>query len=75
KQKVKFEKFQVSKRWKANGAVTAIERKVQCFADPAEWNSSLLKKIIEGSFLMIHGACASGKSSCVFRTMEQLNEK
>ncbi|CAJ0824488.1 14313_t:CDS:10 [Entrophospora sp. SA101] len=67
--------IEVSKRWKANGAVTAIERKVQCFADPAEWNSSLLKKIIEGSFLMIHGACASGKSSCVFRTMEQLNEK
>ncbi|CAG8639780.1 5039_t:CDS:2 [Funneliformis caledonium] len=66
---------QISKRWKANSAVTAIERKMQYFADPAEWNSSLLKKIIEGSFLMIHGVRTSGKSSCIFRTIKQLNEK
>ncbi|KAF9172172.1 hypothetical protein BGX20_006216 [Mortierella sp. AD010] len=62
------------KKWSVNSTILPRERSSVYFVDPAEIekNRELLENIHDGKFVLMHGARASGKSTRVWRVMEQL---
>ncbi|CAI2200524.1 7512_t:CDS:2, partial [Funneliformis geosporum] len=61
------------RKWDTNGAIRKVQRDFVYFVDPL--SVPLLNKIRNGEFVALHGARASGKSTRVFRVMEQLEEE
>lgn len=62
------------KRFTVNGAITSLTSPGYYFVDPAEENRRiLLPGIYNGAFLMLYGPRGSGKSTRVYRAIEQLS--
>ena len=64
-----------TKKWDTNGAIRKVQRASVYFVDPLALSDSLLNNIREGEFMALHGARATGKTTRVFRVMEQLEEE
>ena len=64
-----------TRKWNTNGAIRRIQRNAAYFVDPLVLSGPLLNKIRDGEFVALHGARASGKTTRVFRVMEQLEEE
>ncbi|RUS14156.1 hypothetical protein BC937DRAFT_94264 [Endogone sp. FLAS-F59071] len=64
------------KKWSVNSTILPRERPNFYFVDPADQqkNVALLNNIVEGKYVLMHGARASGKSTRTWRVMEQLQE-
>ncbi|CAG8719616.1 9956_t:CDS:2, partial [Funneliformis mosseae] len=61
--------------WTTSGVISPDQRTKFYYADPAETNIELVNKILEGEFVALHGPRASGKSTRIYRTMQQLTER
>ncbi|RIA91896.1 hypothetical protein C1645_875149 [Glomus cerebriforme] len=75
KRKATEEEKQNKRKWDTNGAIRKVQRDATYFVDPLSSSGPLLNKIRNGEFVALHGARASGKSTRVFRVMEQLEEE
>ncbi|PKC67992.1 hypothetical protein RhiirA1_457766 [Rhizophagus irregularis] len=64
--------FHGSRRKEAN---RIVQRAGVYFVDPLELSEPLLNNIRKGEFMALHGARATGKTTRVFRVMEQLEEE
>ncbi|RUS16242.1 hypothetical protein BC937DRAFT_91453 [Endogone sp. FLAS-F59071] len=64
------------KKWSVNSTILPRERPNFYFVDPADQkkNVDLLNNIVEGKYVLMHGARASGKSTRTWRVMEQLQQ-
>ncbi|RUS30826.1 hypothetical protein BC938DRAFT_478913, partial [Jimgerdemannia flammicorona] len=64
------------RKWSVNSTILPRERPNVYFVDPADQkkNVALLDNIVEGKYVLMHGARASGKSTRTWRVMEQLQE-
>ncbi|GJJ73244.1 hypothetical protein EMPS_05602 [Entomortierella parvispora] len=63
------------KRFKANSTVYKAIRSLVYYADQTDNNQPLVQKILNGDFLQIYGARASGKSSRVIDAMDALSSE
>nr|CAG8605562.1 6468_t:CDS:2 [Entrophospora candida] len=62
------------KKWAVNSAITQNERLDVYFVDPSEGNRTIIEKINEGTYLLLYGPRASGKSTRILHLQEQLEE-
>ena len=62
------------RKWAVNSAITQNERLDVYFVDPSEGNRTIIEKINEGTYLLLYGPRASGKSTCILCLQEQLEE-
>ncbi|PKY35817.1 hypothetical protein RhiirB3_396436 [Rhizophagus irregularis] len=60
--------------WATNGIISPDQRDKYYYADPAKTNTELLNSILEGKFVALHGPRSSGKTTRVYRIMQQLTE-
>ena len=64
-----------SRKWDTNGAIRKVQRAGVYFVDPLALSGPLLNNIRKGEFMALYGARATGKTTRVFRVMEQLEEE
>ena len=64
-----------TRKWDTNGAIRKVQRAGVYFVDPLALSEPLLNNIRKGKFIALHGARATGKTTRVFRVMEQLEEE
>ncbi|CAG8636563.1 15587_t:CDS:2 [Funneliformis caledonium] len=64
-----------TRKWDTNGAIRKAQRTGVYFVDPLTLSEPLLDRIREGEFMALYGARATGKTTRVFRVMEQLEEE
>ncbi len=64
------------KEFPINGAIDAKKRLHYCYVDPElQIKQTLIPGIHKGSYIMLHGPCASGKSTLMFRAQEMLKDE
>jgi Cdc6-like AAA superfamily ATPase len=63
------------RKWNTNGAIRRVQRAGVYFVDPLKLSGPLLNNIRDGDFIALYGARATGKTTRVFRVMEQLEEE
>jgi hypothetical protein len=63
-------------KFNINGAITALERNIYFYVDPAEENEkTLLPRIRNRAYIMFHGLRASSKTTRIMRAIEQLQNE